>query len=361
MSFFGIPMTKSGGDSFIEGINTSNDMMAKLLAGKQAQQRIQQEALANEQLNNYRMGQLNLEKDMNPLRLDLLKAQIEAQKALSNQRSSGMMNSTAQQKDINSLIAQIKKDNPGLNDYQAMNIANSYLTGNIQEGIPDPSGIAQSYVNQINKRGTTSQLINQTINSKQADAEVEILSKYASEWSEPYGDQFFGYSPKQITDSFSSNQKDQENLGKLIASNALQFEITQVRNRLAAGQSGITNTLELKKDAMQGIKPFFPYLSETARKTANDYLNKALKEGLNARLKIGIDASSATSKKRMEDENFKSPKTYNELRNLKDPGEEGYKEKQVNNKESGKIEDVIEIDGQKLYFFNNKWHKMVGK
>lgn len=369
-----IPMPQGGMDSLLNSMTSTQGMLGRILAGRQNQQRLQQDALSNEQLNNYRlqqlkqssldseqlnkyrMGQLGIEQNITPLKMELLKAQIESQKSLAQQRSSGKMNTTAQQKDINSLIAQIKKDNPGLNDYQAMNIANSYLTGDVQEGMPDPSGIAQSYINQIMKRGSTSQLINQAVSGRQSEAEIDVLSKYASEWSEPYGDQFFGYSPKQIADSFSSNQKDQENLGKLIASNALQFEITQVRNRLAAGQSGITNTLELKKDAMQGIKPFFPYMSSTARKVANEYLNKALKEGLDARLKIGIDVSSAKNKNKGNTEytgnGEKVPKTYNSLRNLKDPGEEGYQE------ESPKIEKVIEKNGKKLYFFNSKWHEM---
>lgn len=81
-----IPLPETGMDAFLKQLQIGKE-------NRLNQDKLMQEALANEQLNQYRKGELgikqdefNLSKQKMPLSLELLRAQIENQKALASQR-----------------------------------------------------------------------------------------------------------------------------------------------------------------------------------------------------------------------------------------------------------------------------------
>ena len=53
-----IPLPGSPGESFFQGASNTQNILSKILEGRQAQQKLAQTALANQQLNNYRMKEL---------------------------------------------------------------------------------------------------------------------------------------------------------------------------------------------------------------------------------------------------------------------------------------------------------------
>lgn len=55
-----IPMPTDPGSSFFQGATATQNILSKILEGKQNQQKLSQDALSNEQLNKYRMGQLGI-------------------------------------------------------------------------------------------------------------------------------------------------------------------------------------------------------------------------------------------------------------------------------------------------------------
>jgi hypothetical protein len=53
-----IPLPQSGADAFFNGATQTQNILSKILAGRQNQEKLQQSGLANKQLNDYRMGSL---------------------------------------------------------------------------------------------------------------------------------------------------------------------------------------------------------------------------------------------------------------------------------------------------------------
>lgn len=140
------------------------------------------------------------------------------------------------------------------------------------------------------KATTTAGQINQSNLANQAESEIDVLTNYANKLRAPYGTTYFGMSPQQIADTFKNDDKSQEQLGGLVAANALEFENAQIRNRLAQGQPGVTSTKMLMDEAQQHIKTYWPRMSAKARQFANQKLNEALRLGLEARNKVGVGA-----------------------------------------------------------------------
>lgn len=203
-------------------------------------------------------------------------------------------------KDQMQLMQQAMRDNPGMTLEKANEVTNAWLSGSptLPDGspTPEPSGNALAYIDRISKGRTTAAQLNQRLGGEQAESELGVLEKYANEGLAPYGDTMLGYSDRQIVDSFGNDNASQERLGKLIGSQALQMEIANVRNRLAGGQPGITTVHDFMDRSGQNIKARWPFLREKARKYASDYISKAIREGFEARKKVGVGASGAFKK-----------------------------------------------------------------
>lgn len=190
----------------------------------------------------------------------------------------------------------VAKDNPQLSPDEAYQASNIISQGGNQ--MPDGRSINASAAtmrafDRAVKGTTTAAIINRSVRSNQAEAEIGVLSKYAQEALKPYGTTLNNLSPEQIVDSFKKgDEKSQKRLGKFIASQQLQYEIAQNEIALAMGQPGVTSTEHLMQLGQQSINAKYPMLSYTARQEANSYFLEALKEGLKARNKVGFGAGS---------------------------------------------------------------------
>lgn len=241
-----------------------------------------------------------------PAEIDQIKAQAKYY------RQGGYGGSTGS-KDYAAYQSGIMQDNPNLTPQQAREAETVYAHGGKQ--LSDGTSLSplsfgtKSALDRTVRSATTAGQINQGLNANQADAELRIFSDLSSKWSQPYADTILGKSPEQIKDSFKNDDTSQDRLGKLIASNALQFEMAQVRNRIGMGAPGITSTKQMVQEGRQHIDTLWPRLSSKARKSANDSLNYAISEGLKARNKIGISPSALVNKQYENNSNEKPKKT----------------------------------------------------
>jgi hypothetical protein len=304
---------------------TFNDVLDYVIKDRQKRQELEQNKLASEQLNQYRMGQLELEKALNPSKIAmneayagqaraqadprLLQAKLESEQALANQRKNYGQGNTRntgrmgvlqmEQRDFRELVS---RDNPQLNDdpekvYEA---SNALMSGNDQlsDGtkLNPISPSAKVLLDSINKRGTTANLINQSASSKQAAAEMPVLDQYINEGVEPYGSTIFGYSPKQLSDMADVNDhKAQERLGKYLAAQMLLYERAALTLKINNLPAGVTIADEIAKRSNQTIKAKFPYMTAEARKIASEITAKALTKALKARQSVDIGATEARS------------------------------------------------------------------
>ena len=175
----------------------------------------------------------------------------------------------------------------------------SQATAAIQSGqntLPDGTKLnvspaAAQSLNRLTKYGTTSPLITQGIKAQQAEAELKSLSDSAAPYLNQYGDTYAGYSPQQIIDSMKTDDASQERLGKFIASQAAQYEIANIRIRIAQGETGVSAVQELMGRSGQVIDTYFPRLSAKAREAARQGLDEWLEKALAARQSVGINPS----------------------------------------------------------------------
>jgi len=228
----------------------------------------------------------------NSLYPQLTQSQIASNYSLSNLRGigggRGGVNATQDLMLINNLM----KENPELNRDEAFEAA-----GLAKSGSPLVLGNGKTFkiggnsdttLKQILKSTTTAGLLTQGTRANQAHSELEVMSGKAQEALEPYGSTIAGISPQQYIDTFKNDDESQLRLGKFIAGQTLQNEIAQLRTRLAGAQPSVTQTQELEKLSQQSINAQYPVLSYKARKEANRFLNETLKEGLQARNKLGL-------------------------------------------------------------------------
>lgn len=278
-----LPLPGSGGDAFVKGLDTGSSMIDRLMQRRQKDE------------------ELGMEKEQMPLKLDLLKAQAEGQRALAGQRGQGGQGLGTGGKEELFFQSLVAKDNPQFaGDPQKIYEASNALRmgqSTLADGTPiNPlSPASQSSFDRITKGTTTSSQINQMINAKGADAEIDTLSNLATQWNKPYGTTYLNMSPAQIMDTFKNDEASQTRLGEFAAAQQLQNEIAQIETRLAMGQPGITNTHDLMKLGLQQIDARYPMLSQKAREVAQKRFVYALKKGLEARGRVGIGASSALS------------------------------------------------------------------
>lgn len=224
-------------------------------------------------------------------------AEIEELKKRSQYYGQGGYGQSTGAKDYNAYLNAVAEDNPHLNPSQIREASNALAEG--RNSLPDGTQLnPMSYGTKVAfdrsfRPTTTAAQINSSNLANQAESEIDIFNKYSNEWIKPYGTTYYGHSPQQIIDSFKNDEKSQTKLGKLIAANTLQYEIAQIRNRIAGGQPGITATHELMQEAKQHIDASWPRLSTKAREAAAKNIDLAIKAGLAARNKIGIGAGGA--------------------------------------------------------------------
>lgn len=219
-----------------------------------------------------------------------------------NYRNMGGPGMDVGQRQMLGLQHQLALDNPSWSPQQVNQSASAYISGNdaLPDGtkLPPISGMGQTFLDQIAKKGTTAAILTGAINANQADAELKVLNDYAQKGLEPYGNTYMNMSPAQIMDTFKSDDASQKKLGRFIGSQALQYEAAQNRIRLAKGQPSVSATEDLMKLSGQMVNTHYPNMSYAARKEAARYLDEALEYGLKARQSVGIGAASAKGNKR---------------------------------------------------------------
>src|SRR5215208_5214413 len=116
-----IPLPMTGKSALRRGMESNQNMISQMLSGRQNQERIEQEKLANAQMNQYRMGNLDLSKQelglknqLHPLQMNLLKQKIESIKELANQRKNGFGGAGVGQKEESFFQNLVARDNPQL-------------------------------------------------------------------------------------------------------------------------------------------------------------------------------------------------------------------------------------------------------
>lgn len=154
--------------------------------------RLANEAAEQQNIFNKKMNPYKLQKEQ--ILLENLpaseKARIESQKAMANWRNMGGSGMGVGQKDILSLQNQLLNENPNWTPQQANQAASAYISGenSFPDGtqLPPMSGIVESQVDQIIKRGTTTQALNQQKFAATTDAILEhgkklvpVVSKYS--------------------------------------------------------------------------------------------------------------------------------------------------------------------------------------
>jgi hypothetical protein len=225
-----------------------------------------------------------------PLKLDLLRAQIESAKSLANQRAQGggSTGGSVGYKDQLALINTIKQQY-GVDDSQARDMANQALSGQVQL-----SGLSGNMLEQVIKRGTTAGLVTQGVRAAQAEAEMPVIDQAIEEGRKPYGSTVMGISLQQIKDSLNtSNEEAQQRLGNYIASDMLGFDKAALQTRMAGTESGVTIINEAMDKAKQTIKAKYPMLSDKARSIALKKISSTLNKMLKARQSVGISPTTA--------------------------------------------------------------------
>lgn len=212
----------------------------------------------------------------------------------------------------------VARDNPQLKNAQQVYEASNVLRQGghqLSDGTPlnQISPAAEESLNRLTKYGSTNTLITQGVNANQADSEINVLSKFAQEGLKPYGNTYFNKSPEQIMDSFRSNETSQKRLGKFIAAQQLQYEISQNQIKIAMGQPGVTSTQELMGLGQQVLDTKYPKLSYTARHEANRYFLEALRKGLESRKQVGIGARSSGKNINTESNQSKNSNDFSQL------------------------------------------------
>lgn len=188
----------------------------------------------------------------------------------------------------------ISKDNPQLKGdpdkiYEASNVIRAG-GDSLSDGtkLNPLSPASHTSLERLAKGTTFAGIANPLAKAEASEAESKVMVDLAMEDAKPYLETYFGYSIPQIMDTFETDEKSQKRLGNFIASQAAQYEIAQIRNRIAQGEPGITATQELMGKSQQIINAKYPRLSAIARQQAAKRLDEYLSKGLEARKSVGI-------------------------------------------------------------------------
>ncbi len=301
-------------NALTQGQNIENQYMpeklrlANAMAGLQNQYyapNIQSEINSRNALTNKTNTMLPLEaenqRNVNKYYGPKMESDMASAKALANLRSAGGAGMGTGAKEEMFFQSNVARDNPQLKDpnqvYEAANVLRNGGTV-LSDGTPlNPmSPTSRSTLDRIIKGTSTSTLVTQGVQAVQAENEIDVLGKYAAKPMQEYGDTWGGYSPQQLMDSVKSDPESQKRLGRFIAAQAMNYEIAQLRNKLAGASPSLGATEHLMDASGQTIKNSYPRLSAVARAEASRYMNEALKAGLTGRQSIGMGASAALGK-----------------------------------------------------------------
>lgn len=146
-----------------------------------------------------------------------------------------------------------------------------------------------------------------------AEQEIAYLAPKVAEWITPYADpvKIMGYSPTQIADAVQGKNIEQQ--AKFFAGTAIFPELTYMRIRLAAGESGIS-ALQHMEDALAGkVKQFEPFMSRETYQLMHKHLNEALAEASHIANQAILDPVSAAQQYNSKNKNVENDITIDDL------------------------------------------------
>ena len=133
-------------------------------------------------------------------------------------------------------------------------------------------------------------------NRQQAFAELNTMMPIVEEALAPYAQRFEGYSPKQILDSLSKDEKDQDRVIRFLAARMLVPELSSIRLKAMSGQVGIEAIREVTAAAISNFKILEPGLTPEQFRKLNKYANEWVNAGVKASNAVGLDTSRAQNK-----------------------------------------------------------------
>lgn len=241
-------------------------------------------------------------------------ANIDAQKAMANWRNMGGGGMGTGAKDDLQFQNNLSKDNPTFTPEENREAAEIVASGGNQLSNGKPINVShttQRSFDRAVKSTSSAKLITAGVQANQADAELGVLTDHVRPVLKEIGTTYLNKSPQQIADSFSSDDKSQERLGRIIGARSLQYAIAQLRNRIDMGEPGINATKELMENSGQVINSVAPRLTAKAREEADKFIQEGVRKALKARNEAGIGASSATGRKIVNPQKVFSQKTTN--------------------------------------------------
>jgi len=119
------------------------------------------------------------------------------------------------------------------------------------------------------------------LKSRQASlAELNKMGKIISDWAGPYARRISGYSPAQVKDALLGKNKDQQ--AKFLAARMLAPEQQAIRIKAMGGNVGIEAIREMTDLSLMHGKIFESLVSPEIFKKANDYVEEAIFDSVNA-------------------------------------------------------------------------------
>src|ERR1041385_543318 len=238
----------------------------------------------------------------NALYPELTRAHINNINSMSKFRGTGgfggLAGASVKQKDLMALFNDISDLNPHLKgDKRKIKEAiNIYSKGGdkLADGtkLNPLTFFEESDFDAVLRNRTPAPVLTGTIKGGQAEAELKVFEDFVKSTLGRYGTTYLGMSPKQVFDSykdaFGNDPEAQEELGKLIAAQAILYEIAQIRMRLSGGEPGIHATKKLIKLSEKAIKTVMPYMSAESRLSASKHMDEVLSSGFNARTRAGF-------------------------------------------------------------------------
>ena len=296
-------------NAITQGQTIENQYMPeKLRLANQAAQQTNQfyPAVTQANINSLNAG-TNKTNTMTPL--EAAKQQLENdwyarnQQANINYKNMGGGRGSTGTKDDYAFQQQVARDNPQLTtDDQIRDAANAYAEGN--DTLPDGTKLnamtpeTKRAYDRAYKSTTSAKLVTAGVQANQADAELTALTNHVNPVIKDVGTTYFNKSMDQLGASFSNSPESQQKLGRIIGARALQYDIAQLRNRIAMGEAGINATQELMNNSGQVINQMAPRITPSARQAAQDFMNDGIRKALDARNKFGVGASGASGKKK---------------------------------------------------------------
>jgi hypothetical protein len=224
------------------------------------------------------------------------KARISKENAMVNYYKTSAGGGSTGSKDYAKFESGVQADNPQLSQEQIREAADAYANGRnvLNDGTklnPMTFGTQQALERTV-KASTTANLLNSGIKAAQAESELKAGNEYINKLGDLYGTTYLGYSWDQLKDSVSKDPESQKKLGRYMGVQALQYELSQIRNRQAGGEPGISATNLLMGHSGQIIENHAPRITGIAREEARKTIDEGLSKMFKARNKVSVGGST---------------------------------------------------------------------